>query len=161
MDSASIAKPFVRRRSQPRRLAAAVRGRTGAAGAWATQPRRSRRGGAGGGGAERARGHQTTKGTLRRDFAKGLCEGTSLDFSKGLSKGLFSQGLNIFGTTINNRFKDNGDYTGCNNGRSLTRQVSKLGCLRGLTGIGFNNTFTMPRTADACTAVKPTLRTLV
>ena len=130
---------------------------------------RSQRGGAGGGGAERARGHQTTKGTLRRDFAKGLCEGTlrrdfakglcegtSLDFSKGLSKGLFSQGLNIFGTTINNRFKDNGDYTGCNNGRSLTRQVSKLGCLRGLTGIGFNNTFTMPRTADACTAVKPT-----
>ena len=52
-----------------------------------------------------------TKGTLRRDFAKGLFEGTSLDFSKGLSKGLFSQGLNIFGTTINNRFKDNGDYT--------------------------------------------------
>ena len=92
-------------------LAPAVRGRTGAAGACATQPRRSRRGGAGGGGAERARGHQTTKGTLRRDFAKGLCEGTSLDFSKGLSKGLFSQGLNIFGTTINNRFKDNGDYT--------------------------------------------------
>ena len=51
------------------RPAAAVRGRTGAAGACATQPRRSRRGGAGGGGAERARGH-------RRDFAKGLCEGT-------------------------------------------------------------------------------------
>jgi hypothetical protein len=69
-------------------LAPAVRGRTGAAGACATQPRRSRRGGAGGGGAERARGH-------RRDFAKGLCEGTFRRdfFVKGL---LISQGLNIW-----------------------------------------------------------------
>ena len=31
-----------------------------------------------------------TEGNLRRDFAKGLFEGTSLDFSKGLSKGLFA-----------------------------------------------------------------------
>ena len=53
-------------------------------GAGATQPRRSRRGGrggAGGGGARRARGD-------RRDFAKGLFEGTfRRDFAKGLSKG--------------------------------------------------------------------------
>ena len=141
------------------RPAAAVRGRTGAAGACATLGHAAR------GAVARAVAARSvraaTEGTLRRDFAKGHFEGISLDFSKGLSKGLFSQGLNIFGTTINNRFKDNGDYTGCNNGRSLTRQVSKLGCLRGLTGIGFNHTFTMPRTADACTAVKPTLRTLV
>ena len=40
------------------------------------------------------------EGTLRRDFAKGLFEGTSLDFLKGLSKRDFrrdfSQGLNIW-----------------------------------------------------------------
>ena len=64
--------------------AVAVRGQTGSAGAGATQPRRSRRGGrggAGGGGARRARGD-------RRDFAKGLFEGTfRRDFSKGLCEG--------------------------------------------------------------------------
>ena len=66
--------------------AVAVRGQTGSAGAGATQPRRSRRGGrggAGGGGARRARGD-------RRDFAKGLFEGTfRRDFSKGLCEGTF------------------------------------------------------------------------
>ena len=66
--------------------AVAVRGRTGSAGAGATQPRRSRRGGrggAGGGGARRARGDQ-------RDFAKGLFEGTlRRDCSKGLFEGTF------------------------------------------------------------------------
>ena len=68
--------------------AVAVRGRTGSAGAGATQPRRSRRGGAGGGGAGRARGD-------RRDFAKGLFEGTfRRDFAKGLSKG-----FNIYNKT--------------------------------------------------------------
>eukprot|EP00964_Phaeocystis_antarctica_P044809 scaffold25766_cov58-Phaeocystis_antarctica.AAC.3 len=56
--------------------AVAVQGRTGSAGAGATQPRRSRRGGAGGGGAGRARGDR--RGTLRRDFSKGLCAGTGL-----------------------------------------------------------------------------------
>ena len=51
--------------------AVAVRGRTGSAGAGATQPRRSRRGGAGEGGAGRARGD-------RRDFAKGLSKGFNI-----------------------------------------------------------------------------------
>ena len=80
--------------------AVAVRGRTGSAGAGATQPRRSRRGGrggAGGGGARRARGD-------RRDFAKGLLEGTfrgtlRRDFSKGLFEGTFAgtfEGFNIY-----------------------------------------------------------------
>ena len=57
--------------------AVAVRGRTGSAGAGATQPRRSRRGGrggAGGGGARRARGD-------RRDFSKGLSKGLLKDFN--------------------------------------------------------------------------------
>eukprot|EP00964_Phaeocystis_antarctica_P086613 scaffold54873_cov67-Phaeocystis_antarctica.AAC.2 len=70
--------------------AVAVRGRTGSAGAGATQPRRSRRGGAGEGGAGRARGD-------RRDFAKGLLEGTSRrDFSKGLCEGTFRKRKDFF-----------------------------------------------------------------
>jgi hypothetical protein len=84
------------------RPAAAVRGRTGAAGACATLGHAAR------GAVARAVAARSvraaTEGTLRRDFAKGLFEGTSLDFSKGLSKRDFrrdfSQGLNIYTTAM-------------------------------------------------------------
>jgi len=80
-----------------RHPAAAVRGRTGAAGACATQPRRSQRGGAGGGGAERARGH-------RRDFAKGLCEGTFRRDKLGLFEGTFEGTFRRVSVGFPNRF---------------------------------------------------------
>jgi hypothetical protein len=84
------------------RPAAAVRGRTGAAGACATLGHAAR------GAVARAVAARSvraaTEGTLRRDFAKGLFEETSLDFSKGLSKRDFrrdfSQGLNIYTTAM-------------------------------------------------------------
>jgi hypothetical protein len=58
--------------------------------------------GAGGGGAERVRA--ATEGTLRRDFAKGHFEGISLDFSKGLSKGLFAGSEHLVSGGFPNRF---------------------------------------------------------
>jgi hypothetical protein len=74
-------------------------------------PRRSRRGGAGGGGAERysgalaerARGH-------RRDFAKGLCEGTFRRDKLGLFEGTFEEGLSK-GLFAGSEHLHNGDGT--------------------------------------------------
>jgi hypothetical protein len=74
--------------------APAVRGRTGAAGACATLGHAARGAVAravaarsvSGALAERARGH-------RRDFAKGLCEGTFRRDKLGLFEGTFEEGL--------------------------------------------------------------------
>ena len=66
-------------------------------------PRRSRRGGAGGGGAERARGH-------RRDFEKGLCEGTFRGDKLGLFEGTFEEGLSK-GLFAGSEHLHNGDGT--------------------------------------------------
>ena len=88
--------------------AVAVRGRTGSAGAGATQPRRSRRGGAGGGGAGGVRA--ATEGTLQKDFSKGLCEGTlRLDFRRVSTRLGFSNLLyHRFVTFQRNRRRDFG-----------------------------------------------------